>query len=547
MMTADKKTSKHAQTHFSNYKSVGQLKALAKKPFDLTIEGNLTPERIDQFKAEACGFKLLYGTQRITEDVLDALEALAKESKALERMQDMQAGKKTNFLEGVPSENRSVLHTAMRDFFDHPNTSSVASEAAKLAKEEHQKLQDFLKKIEKDNRFSHLVTIAIGGSDLGPKAVYIALKYLQKKGRDVHFISNIDPDDVIAVLNEVDLKKTLFVVVSKSGSTLETITNEAFVRSKLEAAGLKPKDHIVSITTPGSAIDKTDNYLACFHSWDYVGGRFSTTAIYGGFTLSFALGYENYLEFLRGAHEMDLTALKPSLKQNLPLLMALLGIWNRNFLNYPTVVLVPYSQALSRFSAHIQQVDMESNGKRIDHYGVPVDFETGPIVWGEPGTCAQHSFYQLIHQGTSPIPLELVGFKDDQYGEDFVFRGTTSQDKLLSNLFAQVLAFALGRASDNPNQVFPGNRPSSLLIGEKLTPYAMGAIFALYEHKVAFQGFIWDINSFDQEGVMLGKQLALQILGRLATKRDPKQKSEAFPLGDALIKQLDSFKNTRSV
>jgi glucose-6-phosphate isomerase len=286
-------------------------------------------------------------------------------------------------------------------------------------------------------------------------------------------------------------------------------------------------------------MDDPEHYAASFYIWDYIGGRYSATSMVGGVILAFALGMDRFLEFLRGASAMDKIALREDLKSNLPLLSALLGLWNRNFLSLPTVAVIPYSQALCRFPAHLQQLDMESNGKRIDKKGHPVDFDTGPIIWGEPGTNGQHSFYQSIHQGTTVVPLEFIGFKESQYRDDVMFRGTSCQEKLLANLFAQSIALALGQHSDNPNQLFPGNRPNRILFGERLDPYAMGAILSYYEHKVAFQGFIWNINSFDQEGVQLGKQLALEIIDQFISliqnkPIDPK----AFPLGAAYLKHI---------
>lgn len=540
-MTAVQDSPKTKSRSFKTFEAYQKLKTLANHPFDLCKEGNLTPERIQKYIGESCGFKLLYGTERITDEVMKVLEELALEAQVHQKMERMQAGDVINRIEGFSSDNRAVLHTAMRDFFDQPNSSKAAVEATALAKKEQEKLRSFLQKIDQEKRFTDLVLIAIGGSELGQHAVYLALQNRQQPDKNIHFISNIDPDNVAQVMRQVNLEKTVVVVVSKSGSTLETATNEAFVRKCFEDANLDSSKHFIAITGKGSPMDDRNKYLECFYSWDFVGGRFSTTAMYGGFLLSFACGYETYWEFLKGAHAMDKAALNRDLKQNLPLLSALLGIWNRNFLGYPTMALVPYSNALSRFSAHIQQVDMESNGKRIDKIGQPVDFETGPIIWGEPGTNAQHSFYQLIHQGTDVVPVELIGFKEDQYGEDFEFKGTTSQEKLLSNLFAQALALALGHKNENPNKVFPGNRPTSILLGKQLTPFAMGALFALYEHKVAFQGFIWNINSFDQEGVMLGKELANKMLERFAQKRQKSIAHQPFPLGDAYLNILDSF------
>jgi len=280
--------------------------------------------------------------------------------------------------------------------------------------------------------------------------------------------------------------------------------------------------------------------------WDWVGGRFSTSSMAGGVMLAFAFGFEVFWEFLQGANAMDKAALADDLHQNIPLLAALLAIWNHNFLNYPTLSLVSYAQPLSRYPAHIQQVEMESNGKRIDRHGQTVDFHTGSIIWGEPGTNAQHSFFQLIHQGTAIVPLEFVGFAEGQCGEDLTFQDTTSHEKLLSNLFAQAIALAQGQNSDNPNKVFPGNRPSHILLGKQLTPFALGALLSFYEHKVAFQGFIWDINSFDQEGVQLGKVLASKIIDRFAARNEGSADRNAYPLGDAFLKHLEFDEKDRN-
>ena len=250
--------------------------------------------------------------------------------------------------------------------------------------------------------------------------------------------------------------------------------------------------------------------------------------------LGFCLGFEGFKEILRGAHAMDLHALKTPTPFNLPLLSALLGIWNHNFLHLPTVAIIPYSQALLRFPAHLQQLDMESNGKRIDKQGRTCSFSTGPVVWGEPGTNGQHSFYQLIHQGTDTVPIEFIGFKKSQDPNDLEIQGTLSQEKLLSNLFAQSIALAVGKKSENPNEYFPGNRPNRILLAERLDPFTLGALLAYYEHKVAFQGFIWNINSFDQEGVQLGKILADKMLSLFSAARQDKP-TDAFPLGEAYL------------
>ncbi len=526
-------------TRFPAYSAYQKLQHLAENPIDLTVDGVVTPQRLKSMVASACGYKFLYGTERVTPEVMQALKELSDEAEAVPKMLKMQQGEVMNFIEGHPSDNRAVLHTAMRDFFEDPINTPKAKEATKLALEQHKKLKRFLESV--GDRFTDLVAVAIGGSDLGPKALYLALQQLRRPNRRVHFVSNIDPDAVAPVLRDIDLSKTLVVVVSKSGSTLETVTNERFMREQFEIKGLPSDKHFVSVTAQGSPMDNTHHYLEAFHMWDFVGGRFSGTSMGGALTLAFAYGYDVLWEVLRGANAMDKAARNNDLKTNLPLLGALLSIWNHNFLRHPTLAFIPYSELLHRFPAHIQQVVMESNGKRIDKHGVAVDFDTGPIVWGEPGTSAQHSFYQLIHQGTDPVPLELVGFKENGYGIDTEVQGTTSQEKLLANLFAQALALAVGHRHDNPNKVFPGNRPSHILLGKKLTPFELGALFAYVEHKVVFEGFIWDINSFDQEGVELGKVLGNKVLALFAKKRGAATKEEAYPLGEALLSHLDGL------
>lgn len=524
-------------SRFTEYQAFKKLQQQSNAPINLTEPGQLTPERLEHFKVSACGYTLFYGTELVTDQVMNDLFSLAEEAQALIKMQDMQNGKIINTIHGFPSEDRAVLHTATRDFFDNQITTPSTQEARKLAYQETEKLKDFLAKIDASGKFNDIIMVGIGGSDLGPRAQYLALQPLLKKNRRAHFICNVDPDDAALTLKGIDLEHALVVIVSKTGTTIETATNEAIVRSHFLAKKLKPQDHFVSVSMPGSPLDDPKEFLECFYIWDWVGGRYSSTSMVGGVVIGFSFGFDVYWEFLHGANAMDKVALTAVPEENLPLIGALLGIWNRNFLKHPTLAIIPYSQALLRYPAHVQQLDMESNGKRIDKEGNPVDFETGPIIWGEPGTNAQHSFYQLIHQGTTVVPLELIGYKHCQSKEDIVFKGTKSQQKLIANLFAQMIALALGQTDENPNKVFPGNRPSHLLLGYQLTPFALGALLAYFEHKVAFQGFIWNINSFDQEGVQLGKVLANKVLKRLAEPNGLQ-----FPLADVLIDHLNAMR-----
>jgi len=525
---------------FLEYAATDKLKKLAEKPYNLVKEGD-DPRRIEEMAVKAHGIELNYAFERVNEKTLEELYELALEANVFDKMASMQAGEIINKIEGCESEERAVLHTAVRDFFAAKNDREAAKQATDLAYQECEKLKNFLDEIE-NSEFTDLVQVGIGGSDLGPRAIYLALKAFKRKGRNVHFISNVDPDDAHAVMEGLDLKKRLVVVVSKSGSTLETRTNEELVKRRFIDEGLSPKEHFLAVTGKGSPMDNPKEYRQSFYIWDYIGGRYSVTSMVGGVALAFALGMEKFLDFLRGANCMDKSCLEKDLTKNLPLLGALLGIWNRNFLGCPTLAVIPYSQAMVRFAAHLQQLDMESNGKQIDKSGASVEFETGPVIWGEPGTNGQHSFYQCIHQGTNVIPIEFIGFKKSQYNDDVDVEGTTSHEKLLSNLFAQAIALAHGQSSDNPNKNFPGNRPSRLLLAEQCEPFTLGALLSYFENKVDFQGFIWGINSFDQEGVQLGKVLAKKNIEIYATKRKGQEvDSKLFPEGYALIQRMEGI------
>ena len=522
---------------FDQSKSYKVLKDFANHPIDLT-QNVLTKERIENYCLQAEGLHLFYATERVNDEVLSALLELAKEQNVVDKMHAMQSGTVINKIEGYDSENRSVLHTAMRDIFENRIEQEVAKQASDLAKEEVEKLQAFLPNIhDKKN----LVMIGIGGSYLGPKALFVAMEPYIQNGRRVYFVSNVDPDDIYSTFQKVELESTLVVVVSKSGTTLETRTNEAIARDIFEKNGLKTKEHFVSVTGKDSPMDDPSQYLASFYIWDCVGGRYSVTSMVGCVMLGFSLGFNNMLEILKGTNSIDKHVLNASIEENLPLMSALLGIWNRNFLNYQTVAIIPYSKAMERFSAHLQQLDMESNGKHIDKEAKHVAFETSPIIWGEPGTNGQHSFYQMIHQGTTIVPMEFIGFKESQLNQDLDVQGTTSQEKLLSNLFAQAIALAKGEKDENPNKSFEGNRPSYILFAKQLTPYTLGQILAFYEHKVAYQGFIWNINSFDQEGVQLGKKLANQIIELFKAKKTMQAPKEPFEEAESYLKLIEKL------
>jgi len=526
-------------TQFGEYLATKELQRLAQKPTDLSKDGTLNTKRLTQMSAKNLGLTLFYGTERVSENVMHHLNLLAEEAHVLDKMRAMQRGSVVNSLEGSPNEGKKVLHTATRDFFDPQSEENPTKQEAANAYQEFEKLKHFLEVVDKQG-FHSLIQIGIGGSELGPASLYFALQAFQKPNRVVHFISNIDPDHAAHVLSLVDLNKTIVVVVSKSGNTLETRMNEMLVRKRFADLGLSPQHHLVAVTQKGSPMDQPEQYKEVFYLWDYVGGRYSSSSMVGCVPLAFALGMEKVLEFLRGMNAMDKAALEPDLHKNLPLLSALLNIWNRNFLHYPTCAIIPYSYALSHLPAHLQQCEMESNGKRVDKTGKLVDFETAPIIWGGVGTDGQHSFYQLLHQGTIVAPVEFIGFKESEYGQDLADeKGVTLQEKLLANLFAHSLALATGYHHDQLNQSFPGNRPSRILLAHQCTPYTVGMILAYFEHKTIFQGFIWNINSFDQEGVELGKKLSKRIIEQFRKKNLGKEYEKEFPLSDPYIKALE--------
>ena len=513
-----------------------ELEALKNAPFDLTAEGALSKDRFHKYQASTSGLQYHYATQRVDDNVLDSLQNLADETSAVDQYKEMLSGKKLNKIEGYESEDRQVLHTAVRNVFADLNDSENIGDsvdAIRSAQTELDKLSKFCNEVSNGTisnsvgqGFTDMVLVGIGGSDLGPRAIYLALKKYSVPGRKVHFISNVDPDDAAATLNGLNLSKTLVTVISKSGSTLETLTNELLVADRFRQAGLPMNKHFICVTGKDSPMDNPNKYLRSFYMFDYIGGRYSVTSMVGGVVLAFSLGYKNFENFLRGTRKMDLNCLEKDIKKNLSLLAAVIGIWNRNYLGSETLAVLPYSQALSRFAAHLQQCDMESNGKRIDRSGNDANCATGPIVWGEPGTNGQHAFYQLIHQSETIVPCDFIGMRKSQHEVDLDVKGTTSQQKLLANLLAQSIGLATGKESDNPNKVFPGNRPNSLLMAEQLTPEVMGQLLAFYENKIAFQGFIWNINSFDQEGVQLGKVLANEIID---TFIDGKPQNEDAP------------------
>lgn len=463
------------------------------------------------------GLTYNYAAKQVDDEVLELLANLAKEAELVEKYAELYNGAVIN-----TGENRKVLHQLTRGQLGSDVVEDGVNKRDFYVAQQD-KITAFANKVHAGEivnadgeKFTTVVQIGIGGSDLGPRAIYIALENWARKNNtlkmDAKFISNVDPDDAAAVLASLDLAHSLFVLVSKSGTTLETLTNESFVKDALAKAGLDASKHMVAVTSETSPLASSSDYLAAFFMDDYIGGRFSSTSSVGGAVLSLAFGPEVFKEFLDGAHEGDVLAANANILENPALLDALIGVYERNVLGYECTTVLPYSQALNRFPAHLQQADMESNGKSVNRYGEPVNYVTGPVIFGEPGTNGQHSFYQLLHQGTNIVPIQFIGFKNNQCGRDVVIKGSTSQQKLCANVVAQIMAFACGKEDSNLNKKFDGGRPSSIIIGDALTPATMGALLSHYENKIMYQGFIWNVNSFDQEGVQLGKVLATKVL-----------------------------------
>lgn len=492
---------------------------LGRGPTDL--RAGLTAEAVETRRADAGGgLTFSWAASDAGDETISLLGTLAAEQELVDKYRLLASGHRMNTGEG-----RMVLHHLTRG---EPAGRVVRDGRDYRAFYEGERLRaaDFARRIHSGSltgstgkRFRTAVQIGIGGSDLGPRALFLALEtWTRAKGRTrmaARFLSNVDPDDANGVLFDLDPEATLFILVSKSGTTQETLANETLARDYLRRrgpAGLDPSRHIVAVTSETSPLARNPGYLESFYIDDFIGGRYSSTSVVGGVVLSLAFGPETFEELLQGAREADERALSPDPLRNPALLDALLGVYERNVLGRPCLAVLPYSQALSRFPAHLQQLDMESNGKQVNRDGLPVAYPTGPVVFGEPGTNGQHSFYQLLHQGTDVVPLEFIGFAENQGDGDLEVEGSTSRAKLNANLAAQIVAFAKGQESGNPNKRFPGGRPSTLLYGRTLDPRALGALLAHFENKVMFQGFAWNLNSFDQEGVQLGKVLTKQVL-----------------------------------
>ena len=499
-------------------KAFDELKNIEKVCLKDVLSGEDGALRVSKYCVPmAEGMAYNFAAKAVNDEILSGLQKLADEQELAQKFQELCNGEIIN-----TGEKRMVLHHLTRGqlgkdvFADGVNKREFYLNEVK-------KIADFANKVHSGEiangngeKFTTVVQVGIGGSDLGPRAMYLALENWAKvNGKfkmEAKFISNVDPDDASAVLASVDVAHSLFIIVSKSGTTLETLTNQSFVMDALEKAGLDSAKHLIAVTSETSPLAKSDAFLQAFFMDDYIGGRYSSTSGVGGAVLSLAFGPDVFAEFLKGAAEEDALCKEADILKNPALLDALIGVYERNVLGFESTAILPYSQALNRFPAHLQQLDMESNGKSVNRFGEKVAYQTGPVIFGEPGTNGQHSFYQMLHQGTAIVPLQFIGFKNNQRGQDVVIKGSTSQEKLNANVAAQIVAFALGKDHENPNKSFAGERPSSIIIGESVNPATLGALLAHFENKIMFQGFLWNVNSFDQEGVQLGKVLATRVL-----------------------------------
>ncbi len=506
--------------NFTKLESYKKLASAKTPDIKAELDGEKGALRVQAYQVPmASGMVYNYAAKAVDDQLIDLLQELADEAQLQEKYEALYNGEVIN-----TGEKRLVLHQLTRGQLGEDVVVDGVNKR-QFYKEQQDRANAFANKVhsgrivnEKGEKFTTAVQIGIGGSDLGPRALYLSLESWAKvQGTlkmEAKFISNVDPDDASAVLRSVDLEHALFVLVSKSGTTLETLTNEAFCKDALAKAGLDPSRHMVAVTSATSPLANNPDYLDSFYIDDYIGGRYSAMSAVGGVILALAFGPEVFARIQAGAAAEDEACKEKDVRKNASMLDALIGVYERNFLGMGVTAVLPYSQALSRFPAHLQQLDMESNGKSVNRFGEPIDYKTGPVIFGEPGTNGQHSFYQLLHQGTDIIPLQFVGFRSSQMANDVLIENSTSQQKLCANVAAQIVAFACGKDDENRNKYFAGGRPSSIIVGDQLTPEALGTLLAYFENKVMFQGFVWNINSFDQEGVQLGKVLAKRVLAK---------------------------------
>jgi glucose-6-phosphate isomerase len=506
--------------------------------------------RGERLAIEGAGVYLDYSKNRITDETLQLLLQLARESGLRERINAMFRGDKINI-----SENRAALHVALRA----PSAATIFHDGRNVVPDVQavlERMADFSKRVcggawkgQTGKRIRNVINIGIGGSDLGPVMAYEALKHYSDRGMFFRFVSNVDGTDLTEAVHDLEPAETLFIVSSKTFTTLETMTNASSAREWL-LGGMKGDQsaiakHFVAVSTNAEQVAKFGIDTAnMFGFWDWVGGRYSMDSAIGLSTM-LAIGPDNFYAMLGGFHQMDEHFRSTPFERNLPVLMGLIGLWYNDFFGAQTVAVLPYEQYLKRFPAYLQQLTMESNGKHVTLDGVQVDYDTGPIFWGEPGTNGQHSFYQLIHQGTRLIPCDFIAFIRP------LNPLARHHDMLIANVFAQTEALAFGKTADQvkaegtpdwlvPHRLFEGNRPSNTILLEALTPAALGKLVALYEHIVFTQGTIWQIDSFDQWGVELGKALAQRIIPELEAATEPKLEHDSST--NALIRRYRKLK-----
>jgi glucose-6-phosphate isomerase len=511
------------------------------------------PKRGERLVVEAAGLYFDYSKQRVTNETMRLLVELAGACGLAGRIEAMFRGDKIN-----TTEKRAVLHVALRA----PATTRIDLDGKDVVADVHavlERMATFAERVRSGEWTGHtgkkmrnVISIGIGGSDLGPVMAYEALRHYSRRDMTIRFVSNVDGTDFVEATHDLDPAETLFIVCSKTFTTLETLTNAHAARDWcLRALGDEKSvaKHFVAVSTNAEGVAKFGIDTAnMFGFWDWVGGRYSMDSAIGLSTM-LSVGAANFRAMLDGFYAMDEHFRTTALERNLPVLMGLLAVWNTNFLDAPTVAVLPYEQYLKRFPAYLQQLTMESNGKHVTLEGTHVDYATGPIYWGEPGTNGQHSFYQLIHQGTRLIPCDFIGFCEplNPLGEQ--------HDLLMANLFAQSEALAFGKTTDEvrsegtpdalvPHRTFEGNRPSNTILAENLTPYALGTLVALYEHSVFVQGIVWNIDSFDQWGVELGKALAKRTAAEIASKNDPVLSHDSST--NALIQRYRRSRQTRA-
>ena len=507
-------------------------------------------KRGERFTVEAAGVYLDYSKNRITDETVKLLLQLAQESGLRERIDAMFRGEKINV-----TENRAVLHVALRT----PRGATILHDGEDVVPQVHSvldKMADFANRLRSGawkghtgKRIRNVINVGIGGSDLGPVMAYEALRHYSERNMTFRFVSNIDGTDFAEAVRDLDPTETLFIISSKTFTTLETMTNARTARdwllASLSADESAVARHFVAVSTNAKEVAEFGIDTAnMFGFWDWVGGRYSMDSAIGLSTM-LAIGPDNFRAMLNGFHEMDEHFRTAPFERNLPVLLGLLGVWYTDFFGAQTVAVLPYEQYLKRFPAYLQQLTMESNGKHVTLDGHRVDYDTGPIYWGEPGTNGQHSFYQLIHQGTRLIPCDFIAFAQslNPLGRH--------HDMLLANVFAQAEALAFGKTEEEvkaegtpdwllPHRLFEGNRPSNTILLDRLTPAALGKLVALYEHSVFTQGAIWQIDSFDQWGVELGKVLAQRIIPQLESAAEPKLEHDSST--NALIRRYRKLK-----